>query len=78
MEVPSGFAKNGDAPVSDNRLGAGIKSSQSIRHTVKPGETLFAISQRFGVSVADLRKWNGVKENKLEAGRNIKVSAGKH
>ncbi|MEW6038050.1 MAG: transglycosylase SLT domain-containing protein [Pseudomonadota bacterium] len=63
--------------LSDQRRGSGIKASQSIRHTVKPGETLFAISQRFGVSVADLRKWNGVKENKLEAGRNIKVSAGK-
>ncbi|MGI2324104.1 MULTISPECIES: lytic transglycosylase [Methylococcus] len=61
----------------DERHGGGIKASQSIRHTVKPGETLFAISQRFGVSVADLRKWNGVKENKLEAGRNIRVSAGK-
>jgi membrane-bound lytic murein transglycosylase D len=63
--------------LSSQRQGGGIKASQSLRHTVKPGETLFAISQRFGVSVADLRKWNGVKENKLEAGRNIRVSAGK-
>lgn len=69
--------KRAVSKLSDERHGGGIKASQSIRHTVKPGETLFAISQRFGVSVADLRKWNGVKENKLEAGRNIKVSAGK-
>jgi membrane-bound lytic murein transglycosylase D len=69
--------KHAISRLSDERHGGGIKASQSIRHTVKPGETLFAISQRFGVSVADLRKWNGVKENKLEAGRNIKVSAGK-
>ncbi|QJD29741.1 lytic transglycosylase [Methylococcus geothermalis] len=69
--------KHGLLRLSDQRHGSGINASQSIRHTVKPGETLFAISQRFGVSVADLRKWNGVKENKIEAGRNIKVSAGK-
>lgn len=56
---------------------AGIKASQSIRYTVKQGETLFRISQRFGVSVADLRKWNGIKEDKIEAGRNIQVSSGK-
>lgn len=56
---------------------AGIKASQSIRYTVKQGETLFRISQRFGVSVADLRKWNGIKEDKVEAGRNIQVSSGK-
>lgn len=68
--------KQATAKVSERKQGNGIKASQSARHTVKPGETLFAISQRFGVSVADLRKWNGVKENKLEAGRNIKVSAG--
>ncbi|QXP84299.1 LysM peptidoglycan-binding domain-containing protein [Methylococcus sp. Mc7] len=69
--------KQAAAKVSERKQGNGIKASQFTRHTVKPGETLFAISQRFGVSVADLRKWNGVKENKLEAGRNIKVSAGK-
>lgn len=63
--------------LSEQGRGNGIRASQSIRYTVKPGETLFAISQRFGVSISDLRKWNGVKENKLEAGSNIKVSAGK-
>ncbi|MDD2769462.1 MAG: transglycosylase SLT domain-containing protein [Methylococcus sp.] len=78
-EIGMSKESHGHAPskLSDRGHGNGIKASQSIRHTVKPGETLFAISQRFGVSVADLRKWNGVKENKLEAGRNIKVSAGK-
>ncbi len=29
-------------------------------HVVRPGETLWVLSQRYGVRVADLRRWNGL------------------
>jgi membrane-bound lytic murein transglycosylase D len=53
---------------------SGIRSSQSIHYTVRHGDTLFSISRRFNVSVADLRKWNGSRiERQMQPGRNITV-----
>ncbi len=60
------------------RTGAGIKPSQSSKYTARDGETLFSISRRFNVTVADLRKWNGIKEDRqFRAGMNINVSGEK-
>jgi membrane-bound lytic murein transglycosylase D len=51
-----------------------IRPSQSSRYTVREGDTLFSISRRFRVSVADLRKWNGSNiEKYMQPGKNITV-----
>lgn len=42
-------------------------------HTVKRGETLFSISNRYGVSVDDLKQWNNIRNNNLMAGKKIIV-----
>lgn len=53
---------------------SGIKPSQSINYTIRYGDTLFSISKRFKVSVADLRKWNGSKiEKHIQPGTSIMV-----
>jgi membrane-bound lytic murein transglycosylase D len=59
-------------------VNAGIRPSQSIRYTVREGDTLFSISRRFKVSVADLRKWNGANvEKQIQPGKNITVQRDK-
>jgi membrane-bound lytic murein transglycosylase D len=61
-------------PISST--GAGIKPSQSIKYTVRHGDSLFGISKRFNVSVADLRKWNGPNvEKQVRPGVSLTVSA---
>jgi len=58
--------------------GAGFKPSQSIKYTVRQGDSLFGISKRFKVSVTDLRKWNGQKVDKqFKPGMNLTVSSEK-
>jgi membrane-bound lytic murein transglycosylase D len=65
---------NKDAAKKLPFVDSGIKPSQSIRYTVRQGDTLFSISRRFNVSVADLRKWNGSNiERQMQPGRNITV-----
>jgi membrane-bound lytic murein transglycosylase D len=60
------------------KTGAGFKPSQSIEYTVREGDSLFAISKRFNVTVADLRKWNGTKVDKqFKPGLNLTVSGEK-
>ena len=41
--------------------------------TVRPGDTLFSISQRFDVSVEDLRAWNELTDSGIRSGMRLRV-----
>ena len=43
-------------------------------HVVKPGETLYRISRRYGVKVDMLRKWNKLPDDIIEVGQKLIVS----
>lgn len=50
-------------------------NSSAKYHTVKKGETLYAVSRQHGVSVNDIKKWNNLSSNSLEVGQRLKLSA---
>lgn len=43
-------------------------------YTVKKGDTLYGISNQFGVSVVDLKNLNNLKDNNLKIGQVLKIS----
>jgi len=43
-------------------------------HIVKAGETLFAVSRQYDVTIDQLRKWNDLSNNRISVGQRIKVS----
>ncbi|WP_192349478.1 LysM peptidoglycan-binding domain-containing protein [Algoriphagus sp. Y33] len=43
----------------------------SVLHNVVPGETLFSISKKYGVSVESVMKGNGLKGNDLSVGQSL-------
>lgn len=45
-------------------------------HVVTAGETLYAISRKFNVSVDDLRQWNGLTSDALSVGQELVVKKG--
>ncbi|KYG85551.1 hypothetical protein AWW67_14330 [Roseivirga seohaensis] len=50
-------------------------SAQAAKnHTVAAGETLFAISQKYGVDVNEIKKLNGLTSNALAVGQTLKIS----
>jgi LysM repeat protein len=49
------------------------KGSSTV-HVVKPGETLYRISRRYGVKVDTLRKWNKLPDDIIEVGQKLIVS----
>nr|MBI1231553.1 LysM peptidoglycan-binding domain-containing protein [Cytophagales bacterium] len=58
-EVRSGTQRtNAESP-------APVASVQNIEHVVQPGDTLYAISRKHGVSVDQLRVWNNIDANNL-------------
>jgi len=42
-------------------------------HVVKPGETLYRISRRYGVAVDKVRKWNKLPDDIIEVGQRLIV-----
>lgn len=45
-------------------------------HTVKSGEYLYLIAERYGITVAQLKQWNNLTSNYIYSGDQLKVSAG--
>ncbi|MEC4889710.1 MAG: LysM peptidoglycan-binding domain-containing protein [Nitrospira sp.] len=45
----------------------------SMVHVVKPGETLFRISRRYGVEIEKLKKWNKLPDDIIEVGQKLIV-----
>jgi membrane-bound lytic murein transglycosylase D len=49
-------------------------STHVALYTVRRGETLVTVADRFGVSLSQLRRWNGITGYKVEPGRRLKVA----
>jgi LysM repeat protein len=82
-QVPVGEIQN-----ANEALKQGLKIGQTIRvpyiekskvpagaalHKVNPGETLFSISKKYGVSVDSLKQWNKLLGNDLSVGQALIV-----
>ncbi|HEY9281677.1 MAG TPA: transglycosylase SLT domain-containing protein [Eoetvoesiella sp.] len=51
-----------------------VRRKANVRtHTVKGGETLFALAKRYNTSVDELRKLNNLKNNNLAKGKQLRV-----
>jgi membrane-bound lytic murein transglycosylase D len=48
--------------------------ASALVHTVRRGETLVTIADRFGVSLSQLRRWNRITGIKVRAGQRLRVS----
>ncbi|TYA74148.1 LysM peptidoglycan-binding domain-containing protein [Seonamhaeicola marinus] len=52
-------------------------SGDVIIYTVKDGDSLWSISQKFsGVSIQNIRDWNGISGSNLKPGMKLKISKG--
>lgn len=45
-------------------------------HTVEPGQTLYAISKLYAVSVANIKEWNKLTDNALNVGQVLTIGYG--
>ncbi len=47
-----------------------------IEHRIRRGETLGTIAQKYGVSTRKLRKWNGLRSNRIYKGKKLMIYTG--
>lgn len=57
------------APVPYSNAGR----SKTTYHTVKSGQTLGYIANKYGVSLAKLKKWNGIHGSMIRPGQRLKI-----
>ncbi len=63
----------------NRRIVSSVSSSSSkgngkvTYYRIRRGDTLGGIAGRFGVTVRQLRKWNGLRNNNIRAGKRLKI-----
>lgn len=50
-----------------------IPASKAVYHRIKNGETLGGIAARYGVSVSQLRRLNGITGSNIRAGKSLRI-----
>jgi membrane-bound lytic murein transglycosylase D len=68
-EVGSGSSRVSRASAGDNPNG----QQGWIQYTVREGDALEKIAKQYGVSVSDLRMWNGVRGSKIVVGQSLDI-----
>ncbi|MGE0812008.1 MAG: LysM peptidoglycan-binding domain-containing protein [Vicinamibacterales bacterium] len=58
-------------------VAAADAAPETIVYRVRKGDTLFAIARRHGVSIEDLRAWNGLKGSALGIGDRLTIRTGR-
>lgn len=62
------------AHVSSAGKGSSKPKARKVTHTVKKGEALSKIAERYGVSTSDVMRWNGIKNaNKVYVGQRLTI-----
>lgn len=51
-------------------------SAPARTHTVRSGESLGLIAKRYGVSVSELKRWNGLRSDLIRAGQKLVLQSG--
>lgn len=62
-----------DTPIVKQNDSIKIETPKYVYHTMKVGETVFRVSQKYGVSVEQLAKWNKLKGFSVSVGQKLIV-----
>lgn len=59
--------------VASEKKTASTSQQRTLYHRIRSGETLSGIAKRYGVTVSQLKRWNGLSGNSIRAGRRLKI-----
>ena len=51
----------------------GTSKGKAVYHRIRNGETLGGIAARYGVSINQLRRLNGIKGSNIRAGKSLRI-----
>ncbi|PWJ57487.1 LysM repeat protein [Dyadobacter jejuensis] len=79
VPTPTGAAPTGAASTAAASTGAAPTAAASVSeapngvHRVEAGQTLYRVAVKFGVLMADIRKWNNLTDDNLKEGQMLVV-----
>ncbi len=80
IRVPAGTAKDFQAKLqairqrNSRQTMAALKGHKAVKYRVKKGDSLWAISERYGVTIKALRKWNSIRKGEpIYAGERLLI-----
>lgn len=71
--LPTQLASNNIKSSARERLHNDLEKSDFITHTVRPGESLWSISEKYNCTVQQLFRWNDLKRSRIHPGRKLKI-----
>jgi LysM repeat protein len=71
VDVPGMEAEMAESVVKPDA--SQLSKTTPIYHQVKPGETLFRLSRKYGVSVDKVKEWNKLPDDIIEVGQRLIV-----
>ncbi len=71
VDVPGMEAEMAESVVKPDA--SQLSKTTPIYHQVKPGETLFRLSRKYGVAVDKLKEWNKLPDDIIEVGQRLIV-----
>ena len=74
-EAEAGLKVESVLKIPYNSSSSVTRQTAQNTHTVAPGQTLYSISQMYGIPVADIKKWNNLSSNDLNVGQTLAISA---
>lgn len=63
----------GSVATASRRNESASRSQGWIQYVVRPGDALEKIAREHGVSVNDLKSWNGLRSNRITAGQRLEI-----
>lgn len=67
--------KESNKQSNDEVVATAKKSTKNAHYLVQKGDSLFKIAQKYpGITVSDIKKWNGISGNDLKPGMKLKIS----
>jgi membrane-bound lytic murein transglycosylase D len=70
---PDQFLNHRKVAGPDVVSGGSSSNTKTITHRVKKGDSLTKVANRYGVSSAQIKSWNGLSSNKVNVGRRLKI-----
>ena len=55
-------------------LPALARADRPLLYAVRPGDALSLIAERFGISVEELRTWNGIEGDRILVGQELRLA----
>ena len=69
---PYAYASNDqEEEYDDSPSAVTVKRTKKTSHTVRRGETLNSISKKYGVQIADLKRWNHIRRSSIMKGQRL-------